>query len=73
MGATDIKLGSWDEHPAHCKDWNVNVWHMHKRINVMVYFKPFKIPFIVAFYKLFFISLSLSKGLRFWNINEKFL
>ena len=28
MGAEAIKLGSWDKHPAYCKDWNVNEWHI---------------------------------------------
>ena len=37
MGAKAIKLGSWDKHPAYCKDLNVNVWHMRNGINVMVY------------------------------------
>ena len=38
MGAKAIKLGSWDKHPAYCKDLKVNVWHMRNGINVMVYF-----------------------------------
>ena len=40
MGAKAIKLGSWDKHPAYCKDWNVNVWHMRNGNNVMEYVKP---------------------------------
>ena len=27
MRAKAIKLGSWEKHPTHCKDLNVNVWH----------------------------------------------
>ena len=37
VGAKAIKLGSWDKHPAYCRDLNVNVWHMRNGINVMVY------------------------------------
>ena len=28
VGATAIKLGSWDKHPARCKDLNASEWHM---------------------------------------------
>ena len=35
MEAKDIKLGSWDKHPAYCWDWNVNFWHMRNGINVI--------------------------------------
>ena len=42
MRAKAIKLGSWDQRLAYCKDLNVNVWHMSNEINVMVYFKPGK-------------------------------
>ena len=40
MGAKAIKLVSWEKHPAYCKDWNVNVCHMHNGFNVMEYVKP---------------------------------
>ena len=36
--AKAIKLGLCDKHPAYCKDWNVEVWHMrNERRKVMVY------------------------------------
>ena len=40
MGAKAIKLGSWNKHPAHCLDLNVDVWHMRNEINIIEYFKP---------------------------------